>query len=89
MTGAAVYRGVFPIVPTPFDDAGVLDLNSQRRVLDPASVPAGIRAEDHLMIGNYAVQFLWSDAHYTGIYPFKVLRQLCQCDQCKVDRSKG
>ena len=56
---------------------------SNRKLLDPASVPADIRAEDYLMVGRYAVQFLWSDAHYTGIYPFKVLRQLCQCDQCK------
>ena len=59
---------------------------SNRKLLDPASVPADIRAEDYLMVGRYAVQFLWSDAHYTGIYPFKVLRQLCQCDQCKADR---
>ncbi len=55
---------------------------SQRRILDPASVPAGIRVEDHLMVGNYAVQFLWSDAHYTGIYPFDMLRRLCRCDEC-------
>ena len=27
-------RGIFPIVPTPFDDDGTLDLESQRRVLD-------------------------------------------------------
>ena len=36
------------------------------------------RAEDYLMVGRYAVQFLWSDAHYTGIYPFNVLRAPCQ-----------
>ena len=59
---------------------------SNRKLLDPASVPADIRAEDYLMVGRYAVQFLWSDAHYTGIYPFKVLRLLCQCDQCKAAR---
>ena len=56
---------------------------SQRKLLDPVSVPAGIRAEDHLMVGRYAVQFLWSDAHYTGIYPFDVLRRLCRCEECK------
>ena len=55
---------------------------SNRKLLDPASVPADIRAEDHLMVGRYAVQFLWSDAHYTGIYPFEMLRLLCQCGQC-------
>ena len=54
---------------------------SRRKLLDPATVPADIRAEDYLMVGRYAVQFLWSDAHYTGIYPFEVLRALCQCDE--------
>ena len=56
---------------------------SQRKLLDPVTVPADIRAEDHLMVGRYAVQFLWSDGHYTGIYAFDSLRKLCQCDQCK------
>ena len=56
---------------------------SKRTLLDPASVPADIRAEDCLMVGRYAVQFLWSDAHFTGIYPFEVLRRLCQCEECK------
>lgn len=55
---------------------------SHRRILDPASVPADIRAEDYLMVGRYAVQFLWSDGHFTGIYPFEALRKLCQCEQC-------
>ena len=30
----APYRGVFPIVPTPFTDSGDLDIDSQRRVID-------------------------------------------------------
>ena len=56
---------------------------SKRAILDPATVAADIRAEDYLMVGRYAVQFLWSDAHFTGIYPFEVLRMLCQCEECK------
>ena len=59
---------------------------TSRRLLDPASVPADLRAEEYLPIGRYAVQFLWSDAHYTGIYPFDALRALCQCDQCRAER---
>ncbi len=54
---------------------------TNRKLLDPAAVPADIRAEDHLMVGRYAVQFLWSDGHYTGIYPFDVLLALCPCDE--------
>ena len=52
---------------------------SRRRLLDPVSIPADIRAEDYLMVGKYAVQFLWSDAHYTGIYPFETIRRLLPC----------
>ena len=55
---------------------------TQRKLLDPASVPANIAAEEYLMVGNYAVQFLWSDAHFTGIYPLDLLRRLCDCNAC-------
>ena len=55
---------------------------TNRRLLDPATVDANIRAEDYLPIGKYALQFLWSDTHYTGIYPFEILRKLCQCGEC-------
>ncbi len=58
---------------------------TNRRLLDPASVPADLRAEDWLTVGRYAVQFLWSDAHYTGIYPFDTLRKLCRCAECQED----
>ncbi len=50
--------------------------------LDPASVPAGIHAVDHMPIGRYAVQFLWSDAHYTGLYTHEFLRAACPCEVC-------
>ncbi len=55
---------------------------TRRKLLDPISIPADIRAEDYMLVGKYAVQFLWSDVHYTGIYPHEVLRKLCQCDEC-------
>ena len=58
---------------------------SRRQILDPASVPTDLRAEDHLMVGKYAIQFLWSDGHFTGIFPFDVLRKMCQCDICKTE----
>lgn len=60
---------------------------SHRKLLDPATVPADLRAEEYLMVGRYAVQFLWSDAHFTGIYPFKVLRALCTCEECKASHA--
>ncbi len=51
---------------------------SSRKLLDPASIPNDLEVEDHLMIGNYAIQFLWSDGHFTGIFPFNVLYELCK-----------
>ena len=61
---------------------------SQRRILDPASVPADIRAEDYLLVGRYAVQFLWSDAHYTGLYTHQFLRDSCPCEVCALGREE-
>ncbi len=45
-------------------------------LLDPASVPADLACLDCKRIGNYAIQFLWSDGHRTGLYTNQLLRQL-------------
>ena len=50
--------------------------------LDPETVPMSVRAEDQMTIGNYALQFLWSDVHYTGIYTYEFLRAMCSCMEC-------
>ncbi len=54
--------------------------------LDPATVPEDVQAVDHLMIGKYAIEFLWSDTHYTGIYTFEFLRGACCCIECTTAR---
>ena len=51
-------------------------------LLQPSSVREGIHAVDHMPIGSYAVQFLWSDAHYTGLYTHEFLRGSCPCEVC-------
>ena len=33
-------------------------------------------------VGNYALALNWGDGHSTGIYSFRLLRQLCPCDAC-------
>ncbi|NUP10108.1 MAG: DUF971 domain-containing protein [Polyangiaceae bacterium] len=33
-------------------------------------------------VGNYALSFTWGDGHASGIYTFRYLRALCQCDAC-------
>jgi len=62
---------------------------SRRKLLDPANIESDLRAEDYLIVGKYAVQFLWSDAHFTGIFPFDLLRKLCKCEICETSRSKN
>lgn len=47
-----------------------------RKLLDPASIPEGIRPLQITPVGNYAIQIHWSDGHSTGIYSWETLRQL-------------
>jgi 2-keto-3-deoxy-L-arabinonate dehydratase len=53
------YKGVFPIVPTPFSDSGELDIDSQRRVID-CMVDQG--NDGICLLANYSEQFSLSDA---------------------------
>ena len=46
------------------------------RVLRPDQVARDIIIVDWIRVGNYALQFLWSDGHETGIYPFSQLKRL-------------
>jgi 4-hydroxy-tetrahydrodipicolinate synthase len=53
------YAGVWPVVPTPFDENGGLDLDGQKRVLD-CMVDQGV--DGVCILANYSEQFLLSDA---------------------------
>ncbi|MGH7086718.1 MAG: dihydrodipicolinate synthase family protein, partial [Acetobacteraceae bacterium] len=60
------YAGVFPVVPTTFDAAGALDLESQRRAVD-FMIDAG--SNGLTILANYSEQFVLTDAereHLTG-----------------------
>ena len=52
------YKGVFPVVPTTFDDDGDLDLDSQRRCLD-FMIDAG--SNGLCILANFSEQFVLSD----------------------------
>ena len=52
------------------------------RKLRKGSIPSGLERVNVEPVGNYALQFEWSDGHSTGIYTFEFLRQLCPCHQC-------
>ncbi|MGM4985889.1 MULTISPECIES: dihydrodipicolinate synthase family protein [Rhizobium] len=74
------YSGLFPVAPTPFTDAGDIDLGGQRRVLD-CMIDQGV--DGICILANYSEQFLLSDeerlqltelslAHVAGRVPVMV-----------------
>lgn len=42
-----------------------------------------LELEDIEVVGNYALRMQWFDGHGTGIYSYRYLRALCQCDECR------
>ncbi len=65
-----------------------------RRPGDPLKPVAGVlpifkalaRPEQVEPIGKYAVRFHWNDGHQHGVYSWKLLREVCPCEQCKMSR---
>ncbi|MCA0423417.1 MAG: dihydrodipicolinate synthase family protein [Proteobacteria bacterium] len=53
------YRGVFPVVPTIFNEDGTLDLDGQRRCLD-FMIDAG--SDGLCILANFSEQFVLTDA---------------------------
>ena len=51
-------------------------------LLDPAKVPGDVTFKGYHPVGNYALQFQFSDGHSTGIYTWSLLRQRCECSSC-------
>ena len=57
-TRSARFRGIFPVVPTPFTESGELDLASQKRCVD-FMIDAG--SDGLCILANFSEQFLLSD----------------------------
>jgi ATP-binding protein involved in chromosome partitioning len=66
-----------------------VDENSGRKTLDDSSVPLDIQMQGVNPVGRYAIAIGFSDGHNTGIYTFKRLRQLCECEECSAGRKAG
>jgi DUF971 family protein len=58
--------------------AGCVDEMTGRRTLVAAAVRADVYPLAIHYVGRYALQFVWSDGHQTGIYPFDYLRRLAE-----------
>lgn len=56
--------------------AACVDELTGEPLLDPAGIDPGVYPMAIHYVGRYALQFMWSDGHQTGIYPFAYLRQL-------------
>jgi len=41
-----------------------------------------LELKDIQQVGNYAVRLVWGDGHQTGIYSYRLLRELCACSSC-------
>lgn len=62
--------------------ADCVDEFTGERKIVPGSIPSTLERTSIELIGNYAVQFTWSDDHSTGLYTFDFLRSICPCSQC-------
>ncbi len=56
--------------------ASCIEEGTGRRLLDPASVAQNILLLSVELVGRYALTFVWSDGHKTGIFSFTLLRRL-------------
>ncbi|MFQ5536689.1 MAG: DUF971 domain-containing protein [Gemmatimonadota bacterium] len=55
--------------------AGCVDEMTGIRTLDPESIPPTVYPTAIHYVGRYALQFIWSDGHDSGIYSFRLLRR--------------
>jgi DUF971 family protein len=49
-----------------------------QRTLKPETISDELTIKDLAIVGRYALNFKWSDNHETGIYSFRLLRELCE-----------
>ena len=48
-----------------------------------SAIKAGeVTITDAEKVGWYALRFMWSDTHDTGIYAYDYLRSICPCAEC-------
>lgn len=58
--------------------AGCVHEWTGEQILQPATIAAGLTFSSISIVGRYALNFIFSDGHDTGIYTFKYLRQLSE-----------
>ncbi len=56
--------------------AGCVNEWTGEQMLNPDSISDDLKIENINLVGRYALSFVFSDKHDTGIYSFKYLREL-------------
>ncbi|MDA0330014.1 MAG: DUF971 domain-containing protein [Gemmatimonadetes bacterium] len=65
--------------------AGCVDEMTGVRTLTPAMVNDAVYPMAIHYVGRYAIQFMWSDGHSTGIYTFEYLREIWDTEGEKIE----
>ena len=55
-----------------------------RKLLTVSGISEDIIVVEYLVVGKYALQFLWSAGHETGIYPYNSLLRFALSDETVV-----
>jgi len=78
------HHGVYPVryLRQHCPCAACVDEWTGKVKVKPSSIPLLILLTDIQPVGRYALRFMWSDGHDTGIYSYAMLRRLCQCAMC-------
>jgi len=58
------------------ENMGEPDLFGRIHGGDPRTEFPGVRVEDWEWVGNYAIRFIFSDRHQSGLFSFALLRDL-------------
>ena len=66
--------------------AACVDEWTHEKIIVADHVPPVVKPAAIQVVGNYALQFNWSDGHSTGIYTYDYLRELCSCSACRAPR---
>lgn len=57
--------------------ASCVDEHTGERTIRPEDVDPNVRTTGAQVVGNYAIQFRFSDGHATGIFSFDTLAKAC------------
>jgi DUF971 family protein len=71
-----IQRMPFKFVRSQCPCASCVDEITNVRTLDVDSIPEDIKPTDISFSGNYALKFVWSDGHHTGLFTWDHLTKL-------------